>query len=58
MAPWYHTLELPGGIVTDGYFDLRTVVGKLPLPESLAGRRCLDLPDTSAQDSQGLRSAT
>jgi hypothetical protein len=42
LAPWYHTFELPGGIVTDGYFDLRTVVGKLPLPGSLAGKRCLD----------------
>lgn len=44
MAPsrFYHTHELPGGVVTDGYFDLRPVVGKLPLPESLAGKRCLD----------------
>jgi tRNA (mo5U34)-methyltransferase len=81
LAPWYHTFELPGGIVTEGYFDLRAVVGKLPLPESLAGKRCLDaaacegfwsfelarrgadevvsldLPDTTAQDWQGLPSA-
>jgi tRNA (mo5U34)-methyltransferase len=42
LAPWYHTFELPGGIVTSGYFDLRGVVDKLPLPSSLAGRRCLD----------------
>jgi tRNA (mo5U34)-methyltransferase len=78
LAPWYHTFELPGGVVTDGYFDLRGVVGKLPLPDSLAGKRCLDaaacegfwsfelarrgaaevvsldLPDTSAQDWQGI----
>ncbi|HEX3832076.1 MAG TPA: methyltransferase domain-containing protein [Solirubrobacteraceae bacterium] len=78
LAPWYHTFELPGGVVTDGYFDLRGVVGQLPLPASLEGKRCLDaaacegfwsfemarrgaagvvsldLPDTSAQDWQGL----
>jgi hypothetical protein len=42
LAPWYHTFELPGGVVTDGYFDLRGVAGRLPLPASLAGKRCLD----------------
>jgi SAM-dependent methyltransferase len=42
LAPWYHTFELPGGVVTTGYFDLRGVAGKLPLPDSLAGKRCLD----------------
>jgi tRNA (mo5U34)-methyltransferase len=42
LAPWYHTFELPGGVVTEGYFDLRGVVAKLPLPRSLAGMRCLD----------------
>ena len=42
LAPWYHTFELPGSVVTDGYFDLRRVVGKIPLPDSLAGKRCLD----------------
>jgi tRNA (mo5U34)-methyltransferase len=39
---WYHTFELPGGIVTPGLFDHRRVVGKLPIPASLAGKRCLD----------------
>jgi tRNA (mo5U34)-methyltransferase len=43
VGQWYHTFELPGGLVTDGYFDLRRVVGKLPLPASLAGSRCLDV---------------
>lgn len=42
-GPWYHTFELPGGLRTDGYFDLRPVVPKLPLPRSLRGRRCLDV---------------
>jgi SAM-dependent methyltransferase len=40
---WYHTLELPGGFVTPGRFDLRGSVGRVPLPESLAGLRCLDV---------------
>lgn len=39
---WYHTLELPGGVVTPGFYDLRGVVGRVPLPDSLAGMRCLD----------------
>lgn len=40
---WYHTIELPGGIVTRGYYDHRRLVSRLPIPASLAGRRCLDL---------------
>lgn len=42
IGPWYHTFELPDGAITPGYFDLRGVVAKLPLPASLAGKRCLD----------------
>src|SRR5215204_594601 len=40
---WYHTLELAPGIVTPGWFDARGVVPQLPMPASLAGRRCLDV---------------
>jgi tRNA (mo5U34)-methyltransferase len=40
---WYHTLELAPGVRTPGYFDTRPTVGKLPLPASLAGKRCLDV---------------
>jgi tRNA (mo5U34)-methyltransferase len=40
---WYHTLELPGGVVTHGHFDCRPIVRKVPLPESLVGKRCLDV---------------
>jgi tRNA (mo5U34)-methyltransferase len=29
-------------VVTDGYFELRSVAPKLPIPPSLAGKRCLD----------------
>jgi tRNA (mo5U34)-methyltransferase len=39
---WYHTFDLPGGIVTPGLFDHRRVVRRLPIPPSLAGLRCLD----------------
>jgi tRNA (mo5U34)-methyltransferase len=40
---WYHTIELPGGVVTPGEYDLRSIVGRLPWPASLAGMRCLDV---------------
>jgi len=42
-ARWYHTIELPGGIVTRGEYDLRPAVAQVPLPASLTGRRCLDV---------------
>ena len=42
LEPWYHTFELPGGVVTPGFYDLRGIPEKLPLPPSLRGRRCLD----------------
>ncbi|MGH9029500.1 MAG: class I SAM-dependent methyltransferase [Acidimicrobiales bacterium] len=40
---WFHSIELPGGVVTPGLFDQRSVVGKLPLPESFVGQRCIDV---------------
>ncbi len=40
---WYHTLELPHGVVTPGWLDHRTIVGRVSLPSSLAGKRCLDV---------------
>jgi tRNA (mo5U34)-methyltransferase len=39
---WYHTLELPGGVVTPGWFDLRPVAGRMPWPD-VRGKRCLDV---------------
>jgi tRNA (mo5U34)-methyltransferase len=42
-SPWYHTFDLPGGVVTDGYYDLRSIPAKVSLPASLAGKRCLDV---------------
>jgi tRNA (mo5U34)-methyltransferase len=41
--PWYHTLEVADGVVTPGWFDHRSIADKLPLPASLAGKRCLDV---------------
>src|ERR1700683_4686378 len=41
--PWYHTIELPGGVVTKGAHDHRDVVGRVGLPADLAGRRALDV---------------
>jgi SAM-dependent methyltransferase len=40
---WYHTFDLPGGVTTPGLFNHRNVVKKLPIPASLAGKRCLDI---------------
>jgi tRNA (mo5U34)-methyltransferase len=40
---WYHTIELAPGIATPGWFDTRSVVAELPFPDSLAGKRCLDV---------------
>ena len=40
---WYHSIHLPGGIVTPGEYDHAPMVSKLPLPASLAGKRCLDV---------------
>jgi tRNA (mo5U34)-methyltransferase len=36
-------LELPGGEVTPGEYDLRPVAQRVPMPSSLAGMRCLDV---------------
>ena len=40
---WYHSIALPGGIVTPGLYDLRPALERSLLPRSLAGRRCLDV---------------
>jgi tRNA (mo5U34)-methyltransferase len=40
---WYHTIELPGRVVTPGFYDHRPLVKHLPMPRTLAGRRCLDV---------------
>jgi tRNA (mo5U34)-methyltransferase len=40
---WYHTMELAPGQVTEGMFDLRPYLARYGLPESLEGKRCLDV---------------
>ena len=40
---WYHALELAPGHVTDGWFDLRPLVGEYGLPERMDGMRALDV---------------
>lgn len=39
---WYHTIELPGGVLTPGWFDLRALSERLPWPD-IEGKRCLDV---------------
>ncbi|MEX2459115.1 MAG: class I SAM-dependent methyltransferase [Actinomycetota bacterium] len=41
--PWYHTIELAPGLWSPGFFDHRTTLRRVPLPASLAGKRCLDV---------------
>jgi tRNA (mo5U34)-methyltransferase len=40
---WYHSIALPGGIVTPGEYDHRNSVSRLPMPTLLTGKRCLDI---------------
>src|SRR5881398_852835 len=39
---WYHTIEVAPGVVTPGWFDLRSVVERMPWPD-VRGKRCLDV---------------
>jgi tRNA (mo5U34)-methyltransferase len=40
---WYHTIELAPGVETPGWHDTRPIVGEVPFPASLEGKRCLDV---------------
>ena len=40
---WYHTIELAPGVETPGWFDLRELIGQVPFPVDLSGKRCLDV---------------
>jgi tRNA (mo5U34)-methyltransferase len=40
---WYHTIDMPDGSSTPGEYDLRSIVDRLPWPESMIGMRCLDI---------------
>jgi tRNA (mo5U34)-methyltransferase len=39
---WWHVIELPGGDVTPGAWELRRTATELPWPD-VAGKRCLDV---------------
>ena len=41
--PWYHVMELPGGVVTPGVDDPRDRLPLLGLPEDLSGLSVLDI---------------
>jgi tRNA (mo5U34)-methyltransferase len=43
LTEWYHSIELAPGEVTPGWFDTRAAAAKVPLPQDLSGRRCLDV---------------
>jgi tRNA (mo5U34)-methyltransferase len=40
---WYHTIDLPDGTSTPGYFDTRPVAEQITWPAGLQGGRCLDV---------------
>ena len=40
---WYHTIDLPDGSSTPGYFDTRSVPAEIDWPIALHGGRCLDV---------------
>lgn len=40
---WYHTIDLPGGVTTPGFFDHRPVLANYDLPDRLDGLRVLDV---------------
>ncbi len=40
---WYHSIELQPGLITPGWMDTRRVSQEIGLPDSLAGKRCLDV---------------
>ena len=40
---WYHSIELPHGVVTPGGFDHRSILPKYGIPDDLSGLRALDV---------------
>ena len=41
--PWYHTIELPGGVVTPGRYDHRPLLPHYGIPDDVAGTSVLDI---------------
>jgi len=40
---WYHSIELPGGLVSKGHFDHRSIVDRYGIPARLDGKTALDV---------------
>lgn len=40
---WYHTVELPDGLITPGQYDFRETIAAFPFPRDLRGMRVLDV---------------
>ena len=40
---WYQSIELPGGLITRGDYDMADALKRIPFPSSLSGLRCLDV---------------
>jgi len=40
---WYHTFDIDNGVVTDGMYDLRPVIGSHGFPGTLKGKSVLDV---------------
>jgi tRNA (mo5U34)-methyltransferase len=43
LQGWYHTIELGDGLVSKGFYDLRSVVNRYGIPESLRGLEVLEV---------------
>lgn len=43
LQGWYHTIELGNGLVSKGFYDLRSVVDRYGIPESLRGKEVLEV---------------
>lgn len=43
LQGWYHTIELGNGLVSKGLYDLRSVVNRYGIPESLRGLDVLEV---------------
>ncbi|HLK48077.1 MAG TPA: hypothetical protein VKT49_08085 [Bryobacteraceae bacterium] len=40
---WYHTVEMPGGLITPGQYDFREALPAFPFPRDMRGMRVLDI---------------
>ncbi len=43
ISSWYHTIELPDGTTTPGFFDNRPALRHVEWPAAVRGGRCLDV---------------